>query len=88
MLTEVAKKATNAEKILFYTGAGISELLVGAGSSLEVHPASSLFLSSKTTKTHFNLTQTKYDYLIDHSILGDVAITLPLFVEAIKEVLD
>jgi NAD-dependent deacetylase len=63
-----------------------SDLLIGAGSSLEVHPASSLFLSSNNTKAHFNLTRTKYDCLIDYSILGDVEKTLPLFLKAIEEV--
>jgi len=64
-----------------------SDLLIGAGSSLEVHPASSLFLSSPKPKAHFNLTTTRYDSLIDYSILGDVEETLPLFVKALDDVI-
>ncbi|MHA1911310.1 MAG: SIR2 family NAD-dependent protein deacylase [Candidatus Kariarchaeaceae archaeon] len=64
-----------------------SELIIGVGSSLEVHPASSIFLSSKNKKAHFNLTQTRYDHLIDNIVLGDAAETLPLFVETLKSLI-
>ena len=64
-----------------------SELLIGVGSSLEVHPASSIFLSSKKNKAHFNLTRTNYAHLINYLILGDVVETLPLFVEALRKLI-
>ncbi len=65
-----------------------SDIMIAVGTSLEIHPASEIFIFSESPhKVMFNLNNTRYSQIFEHFIQGDVSDTLPLLVKEVKELM-
>ena len=65
-----------------------ADVIIAAGTSLEVYPAADLFESAKGKKIFLNLEtpnrQTPYDYVL----LGDISKTLPIIANKVKRIFE
>lgn len=65
-----------------------SDVLIAVGTSLEVTPASHIFLSSNAYKSNFNLSSTIFDDDFDIIVRGNCVETLPLLHRKLSEKID